>query len=388
MSRDPQLGVYIHWPWCLSKCPYCDFNSQAVDPKAIDQEFWRNALFTELDRSLDETSPQRVGSVFFGGGTPSLMGAGTVEALLNLLAKRRPLSAKLEVTLEANPGTLTAKALDGFKSAGVTRLSLGVQALDNQALKQLGRIHDVKSALKAVDLIRKRFDYCSLDLIYGRPGQSLEAWRAELAQALALGLGHYSLYQLTYESSTPLGRAVSSGRIAPLDSDAEAAFYRQTLAQMAEAGRPSYEISNFAAKGHACRHNTDIWQGGTYIGIGPGAHGRERRGSEIVATERLADPQDWARQVMVIGHGYKTSAALLPGERAHELILLGLRLTEGIDRKRFERLTGFDLLEVLDPLAVRRLVKDGYIHRSCETFRATTEGRLLLDSITRILLTG
>jgi oxygen-independent coproporphyrinogen-3 oxidase len=386
MSSEPALGVYIHWPWCLSKCPYCDFNSQAVDPKQIDQEQWRSALLIELNHSLDETDRRRVGSVFFGGGTPSLMSPGTITALLNLLSKRRGLSSRLEVTLEANPGTIDAKTLAGFKSAGVTRVSLGVQSLEDQALKSLGRIHDAKTALKAIDLIRKRFDRASIDLIYGRPGQSLTGWQAELEQALSLGLDHYSLYQLTYEETTPLGQAARLGRIAPLDGDTEAEFYSQTLAQMAAAGRPAYEISNFATRGQQCRHNTDIWRGGSYIGIGPGAHGRERRQGKIYATERLSDPQSWAKQLAEKGHGYKTCTALLPGERAQELILLGLRLSEGIDRKRYNHLTGFDLLEVINPLAVQRMVADGYINRSCTRFRTTAKGRLLLDSITRLLL--
>lgn len=387
MTRPPALGVYIHWPWCLSKCPYCDFNSQAVDPKQLDQKGWRNFLLAELGHCLGETDVSPIGSVFFGGGTPSLIDPKTVAALLELLAKHRPISRSLEVTLEANPGTVTAGRLDAFRQAGVNRISLGVQSLDNQALKALGRTHDAKQALKALDLIRKQFDRCSIDLIYGRPGQSLKDWGAELKQALDLGLDHYSLYQLTYEPKTPLGRTAQRGEMAPLDSDAEADFYQATQERMRRAKRPAYEISNFASgPKHQCRHNLDIWRGGAYLGIGPGAHGREMRDGKLYATERLAEPSSWMRQIAAKGHGYKTNDLLLPGERAQELLLLGLRLTQGIDRKLYNQLTGFDLLEVIHPLAVRRLVQEGYISRNCTKFKVTAKGRLLLDSITRILL--
>lgn len=387
MTRPPALGVYIHWPWCLSKCPYCDFNSQVLDPTSLDQAGWRQSLLSELDHCLAETDREPVGSVFFGGGTPSLIDPRTVSALLERLAKHRPISSPFEVTLEANPGTVTAKRLDGFRQAGVNRVSLGVQSLDNQSLKALGRTHDAKQALKALDLIRRRFDRCSIDLIYGRPGQSLKDWGAELKQALDLGLDHYSLYQLTYEPQTPLGQAAQRGEIAPLDGDAEADFYQATQEQMRRAKRPAYEISNFAnGPKHQCRHNLDIWRGGAYLGIGPGAHGREMRAGKLYATERLAAPGAWIQQIAAKGHGYKTCAPLLPGERAQELVLLGLRLAKGIDRKLYNQLTGFDLLEVVHPLAVRRLVQEGYISRSCTNFKVTEKGRLLLDSITRILL--
>lgn len=387
MTRPPAVGVYIHWPWCLSKCPYCDFNSQAVDPKALNQADWRQSLLAELNHCLGETDVLPIGSVFFGGGTPSLIDPKTVAALLELLAKHRSVSKSLEVTLEANPGTVTAGRLDAFRQAGVNRVSLGVQSLDNQSLKAIGRTHDAKQALKALDLIRKRFDRCSIDLIYGRPGHGLKDWGAELKQALDLGLDHYSLYQLTYEPRTPLGRAVQRGDLTPQDSDAEADFYKATLERMRRAGRPAYEISNFASgPKHQCRHNLDIWRGGAYLGIGPGAHGRESRGGKLYATERLTDPARWLHQIAAKGHGYKTNDPVLPGERAQELVLLGLRLTRGIDRKLYNQLTGFDLLEVIHPLAVRRLVQEGYISRNCTKFKVTEKGRLLLDSITRILL--
>ncbi|CAA6604806.1 putative oxygen-independent coproporphyrinogen III oxidase [Rhodospirillaceae bacterium LM-1] len=386
MSRDPQLGVYIHWPWCLSKCPYCDFNSQAIDPKDIDQEGWRKSLLAELAHCLGATDRARIGSVFFGGGTPSLIDPASIAAILELLSKHRPISKQLEVTLEANPGTIDAKRLDHFRQAGVNRVSLGMQALDDQALKQLGRSHDTKAALKALDLIRKRFERVSIDLIYGRPGQSLNSWQDELTKALGLGLDHYSLYQLTYESSTPLGRAALEGRIKPLDGDSEADFFAMTQDQMGAAIRCAYEISNYASKSAYCRHNLDIWRGGTYLGVGPGAHGREPRDGQIHATERLADPLAWAKQVAAKGHGYKTCEPLLPGERAQELILLGLRLTEGIDRARFARQSGFDLAEVINPLAVQRMAADGYIQQDCTSLRTTPQGRQLLDSVVRILL--
>lgn len=387
MTRSPAQGVYIHWPWCLSKCLYCDFNSQVIDPKQLDQGLWRRALLAELHHCLSETDPSPVGSVFFGGGTPSLIDPKTVAALLELLAQHRPISAGLEVTLEANPGTVSANRLDAFKKAGVNRVSLGVQSLQNQALAQLGRTHDGPQALKALDLIRKRFDRCSIDLIYGRPGQGLKDWAAELKQALALGLDHYSLYQLTYEPQTPFGRAALKGEIAPLDGDSEADFYKETLDQMRKAGRPAYEISNFATcPAHQCRHNLDIWRGGAYLGIGPGAHGREQRDGQLYATERLADPAAWMRQIAAKGHGYKTSDPLLPGERAQEMVLLGLRLAGGIDLKVYNQLTGFSLFEVISPAGVQRLAADGYLVLTRNHLRVSARGRLLLDSITRLLL--
>ncbi len=386
MSARPQMGIYIHWPWCLSKCPYCDFNSFACDPDSLDQEAWRAALLTELDCCLSQTDRSRIGSVFFGGGTPSLMDPRSITAVLDLLAKRRPLSARLEVSLEANPGTIDAKRLDDLKLAGINRLSLGVQALDDASLRLLGRRHTAKQALKAINHIQKRFDRCSIDLIYGRPGQSLDAWQAELERALGLGLGHYSLYQLTYDPATPLGQSAATGKVTALSSDEEAEFYSQTLAQMTEGGRSAYEISNFALPRQECRHNRDVWQGGAYLGIGPGAHGRELRGGRIYATERQPNPARWLKQVLDKGHGYKTAQPLLPGERAEELVLQGLRLEEGIDLKRFLQLSGFGLFEVIDPAACQRLVRDGFLAVSPDRLQATGEGRLLLDSITRILL--
>ncbi|TAN50703.1 MAG: radical SAM family heme chaperone HemW [Rhodospirillales bacterium] len=388
MSALPQMGVYIHWPWCLSKCPYCDFNSFACDPDSLDQEAWRQALLAELDHCLSQTDRLRIGSVFFGGGTPSLMDPRTITALLERLAKRRTLSAKLEISLEANPGTLDTRRLDDLKLAGINRLSLGVQALDDGYLKLLGRRHTAKLALKAIGHIQKRFDRCSIDLIYGRPGQSLEAWQAELEQALGLGLGHYSLYQLTYDPATPLGQAAASGKVTALSSDEEAEFYTQTLAQMSTNGRSAYEISNFALPKQECRHNRDIWRGGAYLGIGPGAHGRELRQGQVYITECQPNPALWLRQVQDKGHGYKAAQFLLPGERAEELVLMGLRLAEGIDLDRFLQLSGFDLFEVIDPAACRRLVKDGFLAEKPGRLQVTDEGRLLLDSLTRVLLTG
>ncbi len=388
MSAAPKLGVYIHWAWCLSKCPYCDFNSFASDPLSLDQAAWRQALLAELDHCLNQTDRQGIGSVFFGGGTPSLMAPATIEAVLTLLSKRRSLSKNLEVSLEANPGTIDAKHLNALKLAGVNRLSIGVQSLEDQSLKRLGRGHDTSQALNAIELAQARFDRCTIDLIYGRPGQTLMDWQAELELALKLGLGHYSLYQLTYNHGTPLGRAAEAGEVIALSSDEEADFYHLTVDQMADGGRSIYEISNFAAKGQECRHNRDIWRGGAYLGIGPGAHGREVRRGEFYATERISNPARWMEQVRVAGHGYKTAQPLLPGERAEELVMLGLRLTEGIGAKRFYNLTSFELLEVIDQHACARLVGDGFLRQSPRKLSVTPKGRLLLDSLTRILLTG
>lgn len=387
MTCLPATGVYVHWPWCLSKCPYCDFASSPVDPAAIDQAAFRAALLTCLDQALDGRDAALVGSVFFGGGTPSLINPATVAALLDRLAGRASLAAGFEVTLEANPGTVTAQGLDGLKAAGVTRMSLGVQSLLDQELRLLGRLHDSAQALAAIDLISKRFGRWSIDLIYGRPGQSLESWEEELAHALSLGLRHLSLYQLTLEPETVMGQAALAGRIQPLDGDAEAGFYNQTLDQMARAGLPSYEVSNFAASpDDRCRHNLEIWQGGAYLGLGPGAHGRLLKDGVVFATESLEDPQAWMDQVRRLGHGYKTILPLSPGERAQELLLLGLRLTDGIDPDRFRLLSGRALETVIDRAALDRLVGEGLMEYGPDFLRTSARGRPLLDGLIALLL--
>lgn len=382
MNDRPASGVYIHWPWCLSKCPYCDFASLPANPASIDQEGYRQALLAELDFALSETdSLPPFGSVFFGGGTPSLIEPASVATLLDRLAASATLAPGLEVTLEANPGTLSPAKLDGLKAAGVTRLSLGVQALDDQALAFLGRGHDRAQALAGIDMISKRFDRFSIDLIYGRPGQSLAGWEAELAEALRLGLSHISLYQLTYEPETPMGRALAQGRFTPLDSDQEAQFYNQTLDQMAAAGLPYYEVSNFAAgPSQRCRHNLDIWQGGAYLGLGPGAHGRIMRDGCVQATENSEDPAQWIKAVRTRDPGYRTVTPLSAQERARECVMLGLRLAEGI------KSTDPALARVIDPGAKALLIEEGLLEEGDGALRASRKGRLLLDGIIALLL--
>lgn len=381
------IGVYIHWPYCRSKCPYCDFNSQAID-HGIGEEFWLKALLAELDRSLVETDPAPIASVFFGGGTPSLMGAKSVGAILNRLAKARPLAPDLEVTLEANPTASEKRRFQGFRSAGVTRLSLGIQSLDDQALKFLGRRHSAKAALEALDRARALFDRVSADFIYALPNQSPAAWEGQLERIALLGLDHLSAYQLTLEPGTPLFSDMEQNRFQPLDADPAAGLYEITQQVLEAAGLPAYEISNHARPGLECRHNLNVWQGAAYIGLGPGAHGREYRQGRLYASERIADPALWREGVARHGQGLAQREPVLPGERAQELILMGLRLTQGIDRALFAKRSGFALEEVVDAQALVRLEADGFLEADAQSVRATPKGRLVLNALLAALLAG
>jgi len=374
---DEGFGLYVHWPWCLSKCPYCDFNSHQID--APDQRAWASAYVREL-RTLAAEAPRRpLTSVFFGGGTPSLMAPETVSTVLEEAARLWPLAETIEVTLEANPGAAERDRFRDLREAGVGRLSLGVQALDDEALRFLGRRHTKTEALAALDQARSVFPRVSYDLIYARPGQTPEDWATELDRALGFAPDHLSLYQLTIEKGTAFFAALRSGAFQLPDEDTAADLFDLTQERTAAAGLPTYEVSNHARPGAECRHNLVYWRGGDYVGIGPGAHGR--LGGR--ATRCIASPAGWLAQVERLGHGVQARDPLAPADRAVELLLMGLRLTEGIHAARFERLCGRALTDALDPDGLRGMIDLGLVIWDGDgaRLRATAEGRTRLNGV-------
>ncbi len=381
---EPGLAIYVHWPFCRSKCPYCDFNSHVR--ASIDQAQWRRALLRELDHFATETARRRVTSVFFGGGTPSLMAPRNVEAVLDRIAHHWTLAPDVEVTLEANPTSSEAAAFDGFRRAGVNRLSLGVQALDDNALRFLGRGHDAAEALAALALARERFPRVSCDLIYARPGQERRAWREELDQILARDPEHLSVYQLTIEAGTAFHAAARRGELVVPDAARAAELFEATQESLTAAGRPAYEISNHARPGAECRHNLTYWTYGDYVGIGPGAHGRLRIGGQKVATRQHRAPEAWLALVAEQGHGTRARQAVGPEDRLAELTMMGLRLTQGIARAAFERELGAPPEQIFDPERLGALSEAGYLVLDAAGLRATAAGRLRLDAVLRHLL--
>ena len=377
------FGVYVHWPFCASKCPYCDFNSH-VRPGGIgrnrggiDEARFRGAFLRELAHWADLAPRRSVSSVFFGGGTPSLMSAATVAAVIDAIARHWPLAADAEITLEANPSSVEATRFRGYRDAGVNRVSLGVQSLDDDVLRALGRLHTAAEALAAIEVARATFDRFSFDLIYARPGQTLPAWRAELERALGRAGAHLSLYQLTIEAGTPFAELHARGRLKVPDGETARAFYDLTQELTDRAGLPAYEISNHAAPGEECRHNLLYWRYGEYAGIGPGAHGRVVVGGVRQATVAERNPERWAAAVEGRGAGLVESASLTPAEEADEALLMGLRLTEGIDLDRLAALTGFA------PRAgvATELAALGLIERRGNRLIATAAGRIVLDQV-------
>ncbi len=379
-APDPGFALYIHWPFCLSKCPYCDFNSHVCGN--IDHTEWRDALLSELEHFGEETSGRHLTSVFFGGGTPSLMSPGTVGDLLDKLNVYWSLDDNLEVTLEANPTSIEAGKFRDFRAAGTNRVSVGVQALDNDTLKFLGREHSADEARAALSIARKTFDRCSFDLIYARPNQSPESWQTELAEALELAGDHLSLYQLTIEPGTPFYR----DGVDTLDDDAAADLYELTQSLMEAANRPAYEISNHAEPGSECRHNLTYWRGGDYVGIGPGAHGRISNTGETVATHQIHNPEAWLSTVKARAHGTAKRRELTANVRAQELVMMGLRLRDGFDTSSIPQQTGTTVSDIIDQQGQQRLVDGGFIEQSGEQIWATPEGRLRLNSVIGMLL--
>ncbi|RTL53912.1 MAG: coproporphyrinogen III oxidase [Bradyrhizobiaceae bacterium] len=371
------FGVYVHWPFCLSKCPYCDFNSH-VRHAEIDQERFARAFAREIETTAARTPGREVTSIFLGGGTPSLMRPQTVGAILDAIGKYWRVARDAEVSLEANPTSVEATRFAGYRAAGVNRVSLGVQALDDASLKSLGRLHTAREALDAVAIARRSFDRYSFDLIYARPDQTAQAWTAELKFAISEAAEHLSLYQLTIEPDTPFFGLHAAGKLKTPDEAIARALYDVTQDVCAAQGLPSYEISNHARPGAECRHNLVYWRGQEYAGIGPGAHGRLDIGGmrHAVATEKR--PETWLMRVEAQGHGIVSDELLNSEQRADEFLLMGLRLAEGIDPQRYKALSG----RSLDPHRIAMLREEGTI--TVDTggrLRVTKEGFPLLDAV-------
>ncbi len=380
----PGFGIYVHWPFCRAICPYCDFNVHRRG--AVDQPRWARALVRELEYFAARASGQLATSLYFGGGTPSLMAPETVAAVIAAARRHAALAPDAEITLEANPSSADAGRFAAYRAAGVTRLSLGVQALDDAALSALGRDHDAAEARRALATAAAVFPAMSFDLIYARPGQSAPAWRRELDTALALAAGHLSLYQLTIEPGTAFHRAVRRGTLKVPDDDTGAALYAIAQERCAAAGLAAYEISNHAAPGHHGRHNLTCWRYGEYLGIGPGAHGRLGVGTERLHTRQLERPEAWIGAVESAGHGTEATGPIDRAGRATEMALMGLRLAEGVSLARFEAIVGVPLAAIFPRPTLDPLVEGGLLALDEATLRATARGRPLLDGILDRLL--
>ncbi|WP_445082822.1 radical SAM family heme chaperone HemW [Chelativorans sp. YIM 93263] len=377
MNGSPGFGVYVHWPFCAAKCPYCDFNSH-VRHQPIDQPRFAAAFARELDTMRARTGPRTVSSIFLGGGTPSLMEPGTVAGILDAIAEKWALAEDAEITLEANPSSVEAERFRGYRRAGVNRVSLGVQALNEKDLRLLGRLHSVDEALHAITLARETFPRLSFDLIYARPEQSVEAWKAELEQAIGYAADHLSLYQLTIEEGTPFFALHQMGRLNVPDVDLAADLYHATQEVTASHGLPAYEISNHAKPGAESRHNLVYWRYGEYIGVGPGAHGRFIEEGHRVVTFTEKYPEKWLELVERDGHGVSGGETLTSVEEADELLLMGLRLTEGIDLQRYEALAG----RPLAPARIGVLRDEGFVEPVGNSrLRATPAGMVVLDAV-------
>jgi putative oxygen-independent coproporphyrinogen III oxidase len=378
------LALYIHWPFCLAKCPYCDFNSHVRE--VLPQARFRAALLRELDWEAERLGRRPLRSIFFGGGTPSLMEPETVGALI---ARARTLFAPtddLEVTLEANPTSIEAGRFAAYRDAGVNRVSIGVQSLHEPDLRMLGRQHSAAQAVAALEIGRRLFPRLSFDLIYARPGQSLAAWREELARALDLAADHLSLYQLTIEPGTVFEALYRRGEIVLPDEETAAALYGATAEEAERFGLLPYEVSNYAKPGSESRHNLAYWRYGDYAGIGPGAHGRVTLGDRLLATRRHRAPEIWAERVEARGHGAGEDVPVTREERAREMLLMGLRLSEGISTARFKARTGMALADAVEPDILGRAVEAGYLVEDGDSLRATRDGRLRLDALLAALV--
>ncbi|MCZ0961969.1 radical SAM family heme chaperone HemW [Paracoccus sp. EF6] len=378
--RAGGFGLYVHWPFCAAKCPYCDFNSHVV--AGVDQSRWAAALSSEIARLAQELPGRHLGSIFFGGGTPSLMEPETVDAVLRAARAAWGFTNDIEITLEANPTSVERTRFQGFAQAGVNRLSMGIQALNDTDLRRLGRMHSVAEARAAFDVARASFDRVSFDLIYARQGQTPEAWRAELAEALAMAVDHLSLYQLTIEPGTAFGARAAAGKLRDLpDDDLAADMYLETQDLCEAAGMAGYETSNHARPGSASRHNLVYWRQGDWVAVGPGAHGRITLPSGRYATEAHRAPGEWLRAVEAQGTGESLRALVPLDEQATEYLLMSLRLTEGLDLARYARLAGGPL----DGDAIARLTDLGMVECRDGRLRTTRDGRPLLNAILREL---
>jgi len=378
------LGLYIHWPFCLSKCPYCDFNSHVREK--VDQKRWKAALLKELEHAAQQQHDRFLVSIFLGGGTPSLMEPETVAALLETAKSLFNTSTTLEVTLEANPSTVEASRFKEFFEGGVNRLSVGIQSLDDEALTFLGRRHSAKEALKALDIAATYFPRFSFDLIYARPHQTAESWKTELREALTYAKGHLSLYQLTIEPQTVFATRSLRGEKMTLEDDPAAFLYELTEDIMNQEGLPAYEVSNYAQPSQECRHNLLYWNFEDYIGIGPGAHGRISQDNQKWATIRYKAPETWLEAVETKGHGLQDAQPLSPSEKLQELTLMGLRLTKGLEIKRIFEETGLELHQAYALKNIQVLEREGLLKRTETHLMITLEGRLRLNSLIAFLL--
>ena len=385
---DEGFGLYVHWPFCLSKCPYCDFNSHVADH--VDQAAWRKGLLAELAHFAARTPNRTLTSIFFGGGTPSLMDPATTADVIVAARKAWSADEGLEITLEANPGTVDADRFAACRATGINRLSMGVQALNDADLKFLGRRHGVAEARHAWRAAATIFPRVSFDLIYARPGQSVASWETELAAALREvrdnGITHLSLYQLTMEDGTAMAADHARGAFALPDEDNAAALYEATQNACEAAGFPAYEISNHAAPGAACRHNLTYWRGGDYVGVGPGAHGRLTIDGTTRAVRQIKAPALWLKRVERDGAGTQEEEQLSPVMRAEELVMMNLRTAEGLDKQRFVRLAGQPIITAVNAEALNMLQREGLVENTETHLIATARGRLALNAVVRALL--
>jgi len=379
MHNAANLALYIHWPFCLSKCPYCDFNSHVRT--SIDEDLWKKALVMEMDRIAQNLGSRHLTSIFFGGGTPSLMRPKTVEALISRALHHWSVAPNLEITLEANPTSVEVSRFQEVKQAGVNRVSLGIQALNDPDLKKLGRHHTTQEALLALATAMKIFKRVSFDLIYARPNQTLDSWKQELEKALAYGTEHLSLYQLTIEPGTAFAPLYERGELSIPGEDLAADLYEWTQAKTNAAGLPAYEISNYARPGAQSRHNLSYWKYDDYAGIGPGAHGRVTRGKDKLATKHYRAPETWLKKVRE-GSGEEEALLLTPQEQATEALMMGLRLTTGIS------LANSPLFKhsILNQAALYALIQEGYLVMNETTLKATPRGLQCLNAVLKNLL--
>ncbi|WP_067338647.1 radical SAM family heme chaperone HemW [Stappia indica] len=376
-QADGGFGIYVHWPFCEAKCPYCDFNSH-VRHAGVDQARFAAAFERELAYFAARTRGRKVDSIFLGGGTPSLMLPATVGRVLDAIAGHWEISPTVEVSMEANPSSVEAERFRGYRAAGVNRLSLGVQSLRDADLKRLGRLHDAAQARAAIGIARSTFERISFDLIYARPDQDAAAWRSELEEAIGLAADHLSLYQLTIEQGTPYFELHRTGKLVVPDPDTAADLYDLTQEICAAHGMPAYEVSNHAAPGAECRHNLVYWRYGDYVGVGPGAHGRLTGGNGKFATATERHPETWLAAVETRGEGLVEDTALTQEEQGDEFLLMGLRLVEGVDLARFEAISD----RRIDPRRVADLIEHGMVERLDGTrMRVTPAGCLVLDAV-------
>ncbi len=382
------FGIYIHWPFCLSKCPYCDFNSHVADK--VDHARWRAALRAELAVGAARHPGRTVGSIFFGGGTPSLMDPETAGALIADIKAFWPVTDDIEITLEANPGTVEINRFSAFAANGINRVSIGIQALNDRDLKFLGRVHNAAEAMRALDVAANVFDRFSFDLIYARPEHDPDAWRRELREALDIARGHISLYQLTIEPGTQFYTLHQRGDLVVPDEDLATDLYEITQEETKAAGYGCYEVSNHARPGQESRHNLVYWRYGDYLGIGPGAHGREAviqpdGSTKPMAVRRHRAPEIWLDRVEKQGHGTQEETALVAGERLIEMVMMGLRLNETIPTARFERIVGKGPRDVLDQERLETLIVSGDLICDQTGLRTTDQGRNRLNGVLRYL---